>query len=54
MSEIGLRLLKLQKEFSDRESDLALAGEFRSLNLSPRSVEEIAADYESALREFME
>jgi hypothetical protein len=51
MSEIGLRLLRLQKEFLDREDSESTASEFNKPEWGPRTEEAIASEYEATLRE---
>ncbi|MBV6758341.1 hypothetical protein [Rhodococcus opacus] len=53
MSDIGLRLLRLQQEFANRGDLVGMAKEFHRPDYGPRSEEEIAADYEEALRELL-
>jgi hypothetical protein len=50
-SEIGLRILRLQKEFLDREDAESTASEFSKPEWAPRTEEAIAGEYEAALRE---
>ncbi|WP_179017491.1 hypothetical protein [Paenarthrobacter nitroguajacolicus] len=53
MADIGIRLLKLQREFAERDERESLAKEFSSPELQPRSEAEIGADYEAALLELL-
>ena len=53
MSEIGLRLLQLQEEFSRRNDLVHYSREFNDPDLAPRPEAEIAADYEQAIRELL-
>lgn len=50
---IGLRLLQLQTEFANREALANVASEFKKPEWQPRSEQEIAADYEAAIRELL-
>jgi hypothetical protein len=53
MGALGLRLLKLQQEFAERELHDSTALEFAQAGWEPRSEQEIAADYEAALLELV-
>lgn len=53
MNDHAKRLLKLQQEFAARDVRLSAAIELDDPSLNPRSEDAIAADYDSALREFM-
>lgn len=53
MSEIGLRILRLQKEFLDRGEAECTAAEFNKPEWEPRNEDVIAADYAAALLELL-
>jgi hypothetical protein len=53
MTEPALELLKLQKEFNDRDRANAVAEEFRKPEWAARGESEIARDYADALRAFL-